>query len=416
MDLDALPQSVKDEASRQLDVLRRGAVGIYTEAALQAKLARSVAEGRPLRIKLGMDPTAPDLHLGHTVVMGKMRQFQDLGHTAVLIIGDYTARIGDPSGQDHTRPVLSDAAIDANAETYFAQAGRILDTRPARCEIRRNGEWLARMTFADTLRLASQMTVAQMLERDSFAKRHAAGDPIGVHELLYPLMQAYDSVVVEADVELGGTDQTFNCLAGRELMRGADAEPQVVMTMPLLVGLDGREKMSKSKGNYVGVTEAAGEMFGKLMSLPDELMENYWTLLTRVPLAEVRETLRATHPRKAKEQLARTITARYHDEAAADAAAHEFRRVFAEKEKPSEIPAMEVPASEREADGRMGLARLIVAAGFASSNGEAMRLVKQGGVRLDDEVMTDPKAFVALEGERLLQVGKRRWARVRPEA
>jgi len=407
-----IPQAAQDEAKRQLDALRRGAVQIFTEQELLAKLGRAIAAGRPLRVKLGMDPTAPDIHLGHTVVMGKMRQFQDFGHKAVLIIGDYTARIGDPTGTNHMRPVLSEDAIRTNAETYFAQAGKVLDTRPERLEVRYNSEWLSRLTFADVLRLAAQMTVARMLERDTFEKRYRAGDPIGVHEFLYPLMQAHDSVMIQADVELGGTDQTFNCLAGRELMRDAAQEAQVVLTMPLLVGLDGTDKMSKSKGNYVGVTEPAGEMFGKLMSIPDALMENYWTLLTDRPLAEVRERLRSEHPRKTKEALAVDVVTRYHGTDAARAAAAEFRRVFSEKEKPTDIPDVPVARSECDADGRVGLARLIVAAGFAASNSEAMRLVKQGAVSLDDAPLTDPKAFVAVRSGQVLRVGKRRWGRL----
>ncbi len=409
-----IPQAAKDEAKRQLDLLKRGAVQIYTEAELLAKLERAVLAKKPLRIKLGMDPTAPDIHLGHTVVMGKMRQFQDLGHKAVLIIGDYTARVGDPSGANHTRPVLTGDQIDANAATYFEQAGKILDTRPAHLEVRRNGEWLGKLTFADVLRLASKMTVARMLERDTFEKRYRAGDPIGVHEFLYPLMQADDSVAVEADVELGGTDQTFNCLAGRELMRDAGLEPQIVLTMPLLVGLDGTEKMSKSKGNYVAVTDSAGEMFGKVMSIPDSLMENYWTLLTAVPVAEIVETLRTVHPREAKEQLARAIVTRYHGEAAATAAAEEFRRVFSEKEKPSEILEVLIPAAELK-DGQIGLARLIVVVGFAKGTSEARRLIEQGGVRLNDEVLKDPKAQVTVTPGALLRVGKRHWGRLAVE-
>ncbi|MCX5685823.1 MAG: tyrosine--tRNA ligase, partial [Planctomycetota bacterium] len=318
-----LPQIVKDEAKRQLEALRRGAVQIFTEDELLGKLGRAIHQGRPLRIKLGMDPTAPDIHLGHTVVMGKMRQFQDLGHKAVLIIGDYTARIGDPTGANHMRPVLSEEQIRANAKTYFEQAGKILDTDPAKLELRYNSEWLAKLTFADVLRLAAHMTVARMLERDTFEKRYKAGDPIGVHEFMYPLMQAHDSVVIQADVELGGTDQTFNCLAGRELMRDAGQPSQIVMTMPLLVGLDGVEKMSKSKGNYVGITDQPQEMFGKLMSIPDSLMENYFTLLTAIPEAEIRWLLKAEHPRQAKEALARTIVAHYYGPDAAEEAAGE---------------------------------------------------------------------------------------------
>jgi len=443
-----IPQASKDEAQRQLDALRRGAVQIYTEPELLGKLARAINDKRPLRIKLGMDPTAPDIHLGHTVVMGKMRQFQDLGHKAVLIVGDYTARIGDPTGTNHTRPVLSEEEIERNARTYFEQAGKVLDTRPEKLELRKNSEWLAKLSFADVLRLAAKMTVARMLERDTFEKRHLSGDPIGIHEFLYPLMQAYDSVVIEADVELGGTDQTFNCLVGRELMRDREvatwqnlglvssahtarevleqdavrhspaeglltecARPQVVMTMPILVGLDGTEKMSKSKGNYIGVADPPQEMFGKLMSIPDALMENYFTLLTAVPLTEVRDLLMTAHPREAKERLAMAVVGRYYGDAAAPAAADEFRRVFSQKEKPTEIPEAAIPAAELQ-DGKMGLARLIVAAGFAASNSEAMRLIKQGGVSLDDQVIDDPKAQVEVKPGAVLRVGKRRWGRL----
>jgi len=408
---DPLPPSAKDEALRQLQALRRGAVQIYTEDELGGKLARAIASKRPLRVKLGMDPTAPDIHLGHTVVMGKMRQFQDLGHKAVLIIGDYTARIGDPTGANHTRPVLTDDQIERNARTYFEQAGKVLDTRPEKLELRYNSEWLSKLSFADVLRLAAGMTVARMLERDTFEKRYRAGDPIGVHEFLYPLMQAYDSVVIKADVELGGTDQTFNCLAGRELMRGAGVEPQVVLTTPLLVGAGGVEKMSKSKGNCVAVTDPPNEMFGKVMSIPDALMENYFTLLSDLAEDEIREILRSVHPREAKDRLASAIVARYHGEAAARQAAEEFRRVFSEKEKPSQIPEAVIPASEF-AEGKIGLARLVVAAGFAASNSAAMRLIQQGAVRLNNEVLSDPKAHVAVESGAVLHVGKRRWGRI----
>ena len=409
-----LPQSARDDARRQLDILRRGAVQIFTEEELLGKLARAVHLRRPLRVKLGMDPTAPDIHLGHTVVMGKMRQFQDLGHKAVLIIGDYTARVGDPTGANHTRPVLSEDQIRTNARTYFEQAGKVLDTSPAKLELRYNSEWLAKLTFADVLRLAAHMTVARMLERDTFEKRYKAGDPIGVHEFLYPLMQAHDSVVISADVELGGTDQTFNCLAGRELMRDAGLEPQIVLTMPLLAGLDGVEKMSKSKGNYVGVTDSPKEMFGKLMSIPDALMENYWTLLTDVPLAEVREVLRSAHPRDAKERLASTLVARYYGPEAAGREAGEFRRVFSEKQKPADIPKKYIPVQgEQQA---VGLAATIVACGFASSTSQARRLIEQGAVTWGDRKITDPKASVVLAAAgTLVRVGKLKWAEVYPE-
>ncbi len=416
MDFDDFPQTAKTEAARQLDLLRRGAVEIYTEDELLAKLAASIHQRRPLRIKLGMDPTAPDIHLGHTVVMGKMRQFQDLGHKAVLIIGDYTARIGDPSGQDHARPVLSEEQIKENARTYFDQAGKVLDTSPDRLEVRFNSEWLDKLTFADVLRLAARMTVARMMERDTFEIRYKAGDPIGVHEFLYPLMQGHDSVAIEADVELGGTDQTFNCLAGRDLLRDALLEPQVVLTMPLLVGLDGTEKMSKSKGNTVGVTEPPKEMFGKLMSLPDDLMENYFTLLTDVPVGEIQELLQTTHPRDAKEQLAKMIVTRYYGKEAAEKEAEEFRRVFSQKEQPSQIPEVHIPEADWPSlhwdtqAGTLGLASVIRYAGCASSNSEAMRLIRQGAVEINGRVVTNPQASIGITASAVpVRVGKLHW-------
>ena len=404
---DRIPEPARKEALRQLGVLRRGAVQIYTEDELCTKLARAVQDGRPLRVKLGMDPTAPDIHLGHTVVMGKMRQFQDLGHKAVLIIGDYTARIGDPAGTVHTRPILSDEQIRANAQTYFEQAGKVLDSKPDKLELRYNSEWLAQLTFADVLRLAARMTVARMLERDTFEKRYRAGDPIGVHEFLYPLMQAYDSVVIRADVELGGTDQTFNCLAGRELMRDARLEAQIVLTMPLLVGLDGAEKMSKSKGNYVGVTDPPNEMFGKLMSIPDTLMENYFTLLTDVPEAEIRDLLKTAHPRDSKDRLASTIVARYYGQEAARQAAEEFRRVFTERKQPTvvRLQPVRLPAGTH----RAGLAWLLHEAHLASSNSEAMRKIGEGAVEVDGVTIKDRQSQIPWAPGQcvLLRLGKR---------
>jgi len=266
-----MTQKIKE----QIQLLRRGTIEIFSEEELSQKLTEAAKTKRQLRIKLGLDPTSPDIHLGHTVVLRKMRQFQDLGHKAVLIIGDYTARIGDPSGQDKTRPMLSDKQIEENAKTYFEQAGKILDTSKDKLEVRYNSEWLSDLRLADIIKLTSNMTVARMLERDIFDLRHKKGDPIGIHEFLYPLMQGYDSVIVKSDVELGGTDQTFNNLVGRDIQRVHGQEPQVVITMPILVGLDGKEKMSKSKGNYIGVTDEPGDMFGKIMSISDEMMENY---------------------------------------------------------------------------------------------------------------------------------------------
>jgi len=407
------PEAIRRRVERDIEALKRGAVEIYSCEELAARLQESYQTGRPLRVKLGMDPTAPDIHLGHTVVLRKMRQFQDLGHKAVLIIGDYTARVGDPSGQNKTRPVLSPEAIEANAETYLAQAGKVLDLSPQKLEVRRNSQWLAKLSFADVIRLTSKMTVARMLERDTFALRHKSGDPIGIHEFLYPLMQGYDSLMIEADVELGGTDQTFNNLVGRDLQRDAGQKPQIVMIMPILVGLDGVQKMSKSKGNYIGVTDAPADMYGKTMSIPDELLGNYYELLTSVSAEERRElTSGKVHPREAKARLARTIVEQFHGPEAAAAAAAEFDRVFAHKERPTEMPEVTVGAGELS-DGGLWIARLVCLCGFAKSHGEAMRLVQQGGVTLDDRTIADPKGNVTFADGAVLKVGKRRFARLR---
>jgi len=385
----------------QLALLRRGAEKIYSEAELQAKLA----SGKTLRIKLGLDPTAPDIHLGHTVVLRKMRQFQDFGHKAVLIIGDYTARIGDPTGRDTTRPILDDATIEANAQTYLDQAGAILDTTPQRFELRYNSEWLGSLTFADVLRLTGQFTVQQMLHRENFRKRMEADREIMVTEFMYPIMQAYDSVVIEADVELGGTDQTFNNLCGRDLMAKHGLEKQLVLVMPLLVGLDGHEKMSKSKGNYVAVTDPPDEMFGKLMSIPDTLMRNYLELLTSLPAERIDSLVdpEVTHPREAKDTLAQVIVEQFYDCAAARAASAEFKKRFAENQLPSDME------TKTAAGGEHLLAALIAEVGFAQSNGEGKRLIKQGGVRYGEEKISDPAARVTVTSEpTVLQVGKRR--------
>ena len=395
---------MEPDVRKQLELVRRGAVEIHTEAELEAKLRRAVQDNRPLRVKLGLDPTSPDIHLGHTVVLGKLRQFQDLGHQAVLIIGDYTAMVGDPSGQSKTRPQLSAEQIEGNLQTYLEQVRAVLDV--ARLEIRRNGEWFAKMSFADVLKLAGGSTVARMLERDDFSKRHAAKAPLGVHELLYPLMQARDSVEIRADVELGGTDQTFNLLAGRDLQRAAGQEPQVTLSMPLLIGLDGASKMSKSLGNYVGLKDPPGEMFGKLMSLPDALMGDYFTLLTALDEAEVRKLL-AGHPRQAKERLGVEIVTRYHSAGAARAAADEFRKVFSEKQAPAEMPEVRLAAAS------IGIVELIIQAGHAASKSEARRLVAGGGVSVGGEKVADWKAEVSPADGAVLQTGKRRFARVR---
>jgi tyrosyl-tRNA synthetase len=396
---------------QQLEILCGNAVDVISRAELLEKLR----EGRPLRIKYGADPSAPDLHLGHSVPLTKLRQFQDLGHQVVFIIGDFTGRIGDPSGKSKTRPVLDEETIQRNAATYAAQVGKILDV--GKCEVRYNSEWFGKMSAGDMLALASHYTVAQMLERDDFAKRMANETPISLLEMMYPLVQGYDSVMVEADVEIGGTDQTFNFLVGRVLMRAHNQTPQVVMTWPLLVGLDGHDKMSKSLGNYVGITDAPGDMFGKLMSIPDNLMPNYYRLLLtydEAAVAQMTGEIEAgrLHPKAAKVELAKAIIARYHDAAAAEAAEAEFERVFAQKQVPTDMPEVALSAADL-AEGKIGIVALIVKAGHADTNGEARRLVRQGAVTINSEKIADENALVTAADGDVLQVGKRRFARVR---
>ncbi len=386
------------DLTETLPLLTRGCESIYAIEELRKKLQ----SGRVLRIKLGMDPTAPDIHLGHSVVLRKMRQFQDAGHKAVLIIGDYTARIGDPTGRDATRPILDESAIEYNAKTYLEQAGKILDTRSEKLEVRRNSEWLGTLTFADVLRLTGMVTVQQMLHRENFAKRMETGREIMITEFMYPIMQAYDSVVIKADVELGGTDQTFNNLMGRELQAKHAQEKQVVMVMPLLVGLDGHEKMSKSKGNYVAVTEEPNNMFGKVMSIPDALMSNYFTLLTLLPSDRITSLVdsKQTHPRQAKDVLARTIVEEFHDAHAANVASEEFRRRFSGGELPGDIETKKISASP------IAIIALVREAGFAASNGDARRLVEQGAVSINGEKVTDFKAMITIAGDCVLKAGK----------
>jgi tyrosyl-tRNA synthetase len=388
----------------QMRLLTRGVEGLYAPEELERKLK----SGRRLRIKLGMDPTAPDLHLGHTVVLRKLRQFQDLGHVAVLIIGDYTARVGDPTGRDATRPVLDETAIDANATTYLDQAGKVLDMSPDKLEVRRNSEWLSKLSFADVLRLTGQVTVQQMLHRENFKKRLDDQREIMVSEFMYPLMQAYDSVVIKADVELGGTDQTFNNLMGRQLMEKHGLEKQVVMVLPLLVGLDGADKMSKTKGNYVGVTFDPNDMFGKIMSIPDALMPNYYELLTDLPEERISSLIdpKQMHPREAKDVLAQVIVEEFYDRPAAHAASEAFKAQFAQHELPPDVETKRVSASP------IGIIALVREVGFAASNGDARRLIEQGAVSLGDEKVTDPQAQVTIDGEMVLKVGKRRVCKV----
>lgn len=392
----------------QVKLLKRGAVEIYREDELAQRLTEAAKAGRPLRAKLGMDPTAPDIHLGHTVVLRKLRQFQDLGHKAVLIIGDYTALIGDPTGQNSTRPMLTTEQIKANAQTYFEQAGKILDMSPDKVEVRFNSEWLADLRLADVIKLAASMTVARMLERDTFELRHKKGDPIGIHEFLYPLMQGHDSVAIQSDVELGGTDQTYNNLVGRDLQRAAGQPAQIVITMPILVGLDGVQKMSKSKGNYIGVTDAPSDMFGKTMSIPDTLMENYFTLLTDLPadrIAELTDPAK-THPKQAKVLLGKMIVEQFYDNAAAEAAAAEFEKVFAQNQLPDEMPEVQIAAEP------VMVSKLLVQCGLVETGGEAKRMVKQGGVRIDDERIDDPNRLIDPADGMVVQVGKRKFAKL----
>jgi tyrosyl-tRNA synthetase len=393
----------------QVQFLKRGTVEIFTEAELAEKLTEAARAPRQLRIKLGLDPTSPDIHLGHTVVLRKMRQFQDLGHKAVLIIGDYTARIGDPSGQDTTRPMLSPEQIEQNAKTYFEQAGKILDTSGDKLEIRYNSEWLSDLRLADIIKLTSNMTVARMLERDTFELRHKKGDPIGIHEFLYPLMQGYDSVMIKSDVELGGTDQTFNNLVGRDLQRIHEQNPQVVITMPILVGLDGKEKMSKSKGNYIGVTDEPNDMFGKVMSISDDMMENYFTLLSNVAPAKVTELVnpQLTHPKNAKVILGKAIVTELYNEAAAQAAASEFDKVFAQGQLPDEIPEIEIPAEP------IAASKLLLHCKLVSSGGEAKRMIKQSATSIDGKKLNDPNSEITPEDGMVIRVGKRKFARLK---
>ena len=395
----------------QLAVIRRGTAEIVVESELREKLERSLKTGVPLKVKLGLDPTAPDLHVGHTVVLQKLRDFQALGHQVIIIIGDFTGMIGDPSGRSETRKPLTRAEIEANAETYRAQLGKILDMSRTRVEF--NSTWLAPLKLEDLIRLTATVTVAQLLQRDDFAGRYAAGRPISLHEFLYPLCQAYDSVALEADVELGGTDQTFNLLVGRDLQRAFGQEAQVAVTTPILEGLDGTQKMSKTLGNYVGITESAGQIYGKLMSVPDSLMLRYFTLVTRLPEAEIRaiaEGLAAgrVHPMEAKKRLAYTVTAQYHGEGGAQAAAAAFVREVQKRELPEKIKEKTVATSDSNAPVRT----VLVQAGLVSTSSEARRMIQQGAVEVDRRRVSDVNETLPAGMDYIIQVGKRRYMRV----
>ena len=389
----------------QLARIRRGAAEIIVDAELRAKLERARRTAAPLKVKLGLDPTAPDLHLGHTVVLQKLRDFQDLGHQIIIIIGDFTGMIGDPTGRSETRRPLTWDEIRSNAETYKAQLGKVIDM--SRTQVRFNSEWLGPLTFEHVIRETAHLTVARILQREDFATRYAAGRPISLHEFLYPLAQGYDSVALGADVELGGTDQTFNLLVGRDLQRAHGQEAQVALTVPILQGLDGVQKMSKSLGNYVGIIEPPADMYGKLMSVSDALMFRYFELVTRVPESEIAR-LRHLHPMEAKKRLARTVTAMYNGEAGATAAEAAFARVVQAREVPDNIDLIRLatPAGGEPAW------KVVVLAGMAASNSEARRLIQQGAVEVDGSRVTDPNQKIEMSGEsRLLQVGKRKFKR-----
>jgi len=395
-----------DALRHALAVTRRGCEELIPEADWVAKLQRAEASGQPLRIKLGLDPTAPDIHLGHTVVLNKLRQLQDLGHTVIFLIGDFTSMIGDPSGRNTTRPPLTREQIEANARTYYAQASLVLD--PAKTEIRTNSEWSDALGARGMIELAARYTLARMMERDDFAKRFKAGLPISVHELLYPLMQGYDSVALRADLELGGTDQKFNLLVGRALQQEYGQEPQCILTMPLLEGLDGVEKMSKSKGNYIGISEPPASMFAKLLSISDDLMWRYFTLLSFRPedaIARLRaEVAGGRNPKDAKVMLAREITERFHGRAGADAAEEDFAR-RASGGIPDEIDELTLEGAP------LAIGVLLKRAGLVPSTSEAMRLIGQRGVRIDGAIVED-RALQVRAGTCVVQVGKRRFARV----
>ena len=402
----AKPYPITPSVLKAMEVSKRGCEELLVEADWLQKLARSEATGKPLRIKLGLDPTAPDIHLGHTVVLNKMRQLQDLGHTVIFLIGDFTSMIGDPSGWNNTRPPLTADEIALNAKTYYQQASAILD--PSKTEIRYNSEWCDPLGARGMIQLAAKYTVARMLERDDFTKRYRGGIPISVHEFLYPLMQGYDSVALQSDLELGGTDQKFNLLVGRELQKEYGQEPQCILTMPLLVGLDGVEKMSKSKGNYIGINEPANEMFGKVMSISDELMWDYFTLLSFRPLAEIdlmkQEVAAGRNPRDCKVLLGQEIVARFHSDQAAEKALEDFNH-RAKGGIPDEIPEIQLSGAP------IGIAALLKAANLVPSNSEANRNIEQNGVRIDGTVITD-KSLKLNPGSYIVQVGKRRFAKV----
>ncbi len=412
-----LTKEEKLEVERQLNVIKRGVAEIVPLEELQGKIINSLRNKKPLKVKLGLDPSAPDIHLGHTVVLQKLHQFQELGHIVQLVIGDFTGQIGDPTGKSETRKQLTWDEVKENALTYVTQLTKILD--PEKMEISYNSTWLAPLTFSDVVKLAANVTVARMLERDDFAKRYKNGLPISIHEFFYPLMQGYDSVALKSDIEMGGTDQKFNLLMGRTLQKEYGIEPQVTIMMPLLEGLDGVQKMSKSLGNYIGINEAPEQIYGKAMSIPDELMVKYYELVTDISLEElneIKEGLKnnSLHPRDLKMRLAYTLVKMYHGSEAAEKAEHHFKTVFQAKEIPDDLPMIKILKSDL-ADGALPLNKLLVLLKLVTSSSEARRTIEQGGVKINQEKVTDPFHHVIVEDGMIIQVGKRKFAKINLE-
>jgi tyrosyl-tRNA synthetase len=400
------------DIKRQIEMIKEGCSELIPEAELLKKLQQK----KQLRVKWGADPSAPDIHLGHTVILRKLRTFQELGHKVIFIIGDFTGMIGDPSGKSDTRPALSRKEVENNAKTYRDQVFKILD--PRKTEVVYNSKWLSKLTLEDIINLAGKYTVARMLERDDFIKRYTAQKPISIHEFLYPLIQGYDSVMVKADIEIGGTDQKFNLLVGRELQREFNEEPQVIMTMPLLEGLDGVQKMSKSLNNYIGVTDAPSEIFGKTMSIPDSLMMKYYELLSglgKVELDRIKEGLKngLLHPKDVKKRLAKILVSTFHSKNDAERAEREFENIFKEGGLPDNIPVIALASKDINADGSIWLPKAMVIAGLSDGTSAAGRLIEQGGVEVNGTVIKDKKAMIKITGEVMIKVGKRRFAKIK---
>jgi len=403
------------EIKEQIKILKRGVSDLISEEDLKDKLVEAEKEGRSLKVKLGLDPSAPDIHLGHTVVLRKLKQFQDLGHEVYLIIGDFTGMIGDPTGKSETRNQLTREEVLENARTYEEQFSKVLD--PEKTRVVFNGDWLSKMDFADVLELSAHYTVARMLERDDFSKRYNSGKPIGIHEFFYPLMQGYDSVAIEADVELGGTDQRFNLLVGRKLQQEYGQEPQVVLMMPLLEGLDGVNKMSKSLDNYIGVYDDPADMFGKVMSIPDDMILRYFELLTDVSIERLNEIKGKLarddfNPMELKKKLAHEIVKEYHNEEDAVKARKEFESVFSKGNLPEDIPVIEISKSDLE-DGELWIVKLVAATGLVDSNSQARRMIKQGAVSINDKKYEKINLDIKVEDEMIIQIGKRRFAKIK---